>query len=63
MDIYSKGNITVLEEFIENDKYAPGVIFHKIIKFCDNETHDIYKLKQIIQKKEKLYLVKLNHLV
>lgn len=51
ISLYENGDITVLEETVEDDWYAPRLIYHKTIKFRDNKTGECYRLKQTIQRR------------
>lgn len=50
IELYEKGDITILEETVEDDWYAPKLIYHKTIVFRDNESGGCYRLKQRIQR-------------
>lgn len=50
IELYERGDITILEETVEDDLYAPKLIYYKTILFRDNETGRCYRLKQKIQR-------------
>lgn len=50
IQLYEKGNITILEETVEDDWYAPKLLYHKTIRFRDNISGDTYSLKQTIHR-------------
>lgn len=54
IEIYEKGDITILEETVKNDVYSPRLIYYKTIIFIDNDSGEKYRIKQKIQRMKKI---------
>lgn len=61
ISLYEKGDITLLKEILEDDWYAPQLIYYKTIIFRDNKSGDCYSIKQKIRHKIKVTRNNLSH--